>query len=38
VERQAIAHGRLYRLVDALDAAAKEAEKEIPQVALNWFL
>ncbi len=29
---------RLYRVVDALDAAAKETGKTIPQVALNWLL
>jgi len=28
----------LYRVVDALDAAAKETGKTIPQVALNWLL
>lgn len=28
----------LYRVVDALDAVAKETEKTIPQVALNWLL
>ena len=29
---------RLYRVVDALDAVAKEAGKTVPQVALNWLL
>ncbi|MBL8831147.1 MAG: aldo/keto reductase [Rhodospirillales bacterium] len=29
---------RLYRIVDALDAVAKETGKTIPQVALNWLL
>ena len=28
----------LYQVVDALDAVAKETEKTIPQVALNWLL
>ena len=28
----------LYKVVDALDAAAKETEKSVPQVALNWLL
>jgi aryl-alcohol dehydrogenase-like predicted oxidoreductase len=28
----------LYRVVDALDAVAREAEKTVPQVALNWLL
>jgi len=28
----------LYKVVDALDAVAKETEKSIPQVALNWLL
>jgi aryl-alcohol dehydrogenase-like predicted oxidoreductase len=28
----------LYRVVDALDAVAKEVEKTVPQVALNWLL
>lgn len=28
----------LYRVVDALDAVAKECGKSIPQVALNWLL
>jgi aryl-alcohol dehydrogenase-like predicted oxidoreductase len=29
---------RLFRIVDALDAVAKEAGKTVPQVALNWLL
>lgn len=29
---------RLYRVVDALDGIAKETEKTIPQVAINWLL
>jgi len=29
---------RLFRIVDALDAVAKETGKTIPQVALNWLL
>lgn len=29
---------RLFRIVDALDAIAKETSKTIPQVALNWLL
>jgi len=28
----------LYRVVDALDAVAKECGKSVPQVALNWLL
>jgi aryl-alcohol dehydrogenase-like predicted oxidoreductase len=28
----------LYRVVDALDAVAKEVGKTVPQVALNWLL
>jgi aryl-alcohol dehydrogenase-like predicted oxidoreductase len=28
----------LYRVVDALDQAAKETGKSVPQVALNWLL
>jgi aryl-alcohol dehydrogenase-like predicted oxidoreductase len=28
----------LYNVVDALDEVAKEADKSIPQVALNWLL
>jgi aryl-alcohol dehydrogenase-like predicted oxidoreductase len=29
---------QLYRVVDAIDAVAKEVEKTVPQVALNWLL
>ena len=29
---------RLYRVVDALDAAAEETGRSLPQVALNWLL
>ena len=29
---------RLFQIVDALDAIAKETGKTIPQVALNWLL
>ncbi len=29
---------RLFRIVDALDAVARETGKAIPQVALNWLL
>ncbi|HYO56337.1 aldo/keto reductase [Archangium sp.] len=29
---------RLYRVVDALDALAKETGKSVPQLALNWLL
>jgi aryl-alcohol dehydrogenase-like predicted oxidoreductase len=28
----------VYKVVDALDAIAKETEKTVPQVALNWLL
>jgi aryl-alcohol dehydrogenase-like predicted oxidoreductase len=28
----------LYRVVDALDAVAKETDKSVPQIALNWLL
>jgi len=28
----------LYKVVDALDVVAKETEKSIPQIALNWLL
>ena len=28
----------LYKVVDALDAVAKETGKSVPQVALNWLL
>jgi aryl-alcohol dehydrogenase-like predicted oxidoreductase len=33
-----VADQHLYKVVDALDAAAKEAGKTIAQVALNWLL
>jgi aryl-alcohol dehydrogenase-like predicted oxidoreductase len=33
-----ISDEHLYRVVDALDAVAKECGKSIPQVALNWLL
>jgi aryl-alcohol dehydrogenase-like predicted oxidoreductase len=33
-----VAQEHLYRVVDALDEAAKETGKTIPQVALNWLL
>jgi len=29
---------RLFRIIEALDAVAKETSKTIPQVALNWLL
>ncbi len=29
---------RLYRVVDALDEIAKETEKTVPQIAINWLL
>ncbi len=29
---------RLYRVVDALDAVARETGKSVPQIALNWLL
>jgi aryl-alcohol dehydrogenase-like predicted oxidoreductase len=29
---------RLYNVVDALEAVAKECDKSVPQVALNWLL
>lgn len=28
----------LYKVVDALDAVAKETDKSVPQIALNWLL
>jgi aryl-alcohol dehydrogenase-like predicted oxidoreductase len=28
----------LYKVVDALDAVAKETGKTVPQIALNWLL
>lgn len=33
-----IADDYLYRVVDALDAVAKETGKTVPQIALNWLL
>jgi aryl-alcohol dehydrogenase-like predicted oxidoreductase len=33
-----VAEEALYRVVDALDAAAAETGKSVPQVALNWLL
>ncbi|MGH6928655.1 MAG: aldo/keto reductase [Dongiaceae bacterium] len=33
-----VADEHLYRVVDALDAVAKETDKTVPQVALNWLL
>jgi aryl-alcohol dehydrogenase-like predicted oxidoreductase len=33
-----VAEDHLYRVVDALDAVAREADKTVPQVALNWLL
>jgi aryl-alcohol dehydrogenase-like predicted oxidoreductase len=33
-----IDHEQLYRIVDVLDAIAKERGKTVPQVALNWLL
>ncbi len=32
-----VADDHLYRVVDALDAVAKETGKTVPQVALNWL-
>jgi aryl-alcohol dehydrogenase-like predicted oxidoreductase len=29
---------RLFRIVDALESVAKEIDKTVPQVALNWLL
>jgi aryl-alcohol dehydrogenase-like predicted oxidoreductase len=29
---------RLFRVLDALDAVAEQAEKTVPQVAINWLL
>ena len=28
----------LYKVVDALDAVAKETGKSVPQIAINWLL
>jgi aryl-alcohol dehydrogenase-like predicted oxidoreductase len=33
-----VAEDYLYRVVDALDAIAKETGKSVPQIALNWLL
>jgi len=33
-----VAEDYLYRVVDALDGIAKETDKSVPQVALNWLL
>jgi aryl-alcohol dehydrogenase-like predicted oxidoreductase len=33
-----IADEHLYKVVDALDAVAKETGKTVPQIALNWLL
>jgi aryl-alcohol dehydrogenase-like predicted oxidoreductase len=33
-----VADELLYRVVDALDAVAKDVGKTVPQVALNWLL
>ena len=33
-----VADERLYKVVDALEQGAKETEKSVPQVALNWLL
>ncbi|TPG44961.1 aldo/keto reductase [Rhodanobacter glycinis] len=33
-----VEEGRLYRVVDALDAIAAETGRSVPQVALNWLL
>jgi aryl-alcohol dehydrogenase-like predicted oxidoreductase len=33
-----VADEYLYKVVDALDEVAKETEKTVPQVALNWLL
>jgi aryl-alcohol dehydrogenase-like predicted oxidoreductase len=33
-----VADEHLFKVVDALDEVAKEAEKTVPQVALNWLL
>jgi aryl-alcohol dehydrogenase-like predicted oxidoreductase len=33
-----VADELLYRVVDALDEVAKETEKTVPQIALNWLL
>ncbi|MGH9581492.1 MAG: aldo/keto reductase, partial [Bryobacteraceae bacterium] len=33
-----VADEYLYKVVDALDEAAKETGKTVPQIALNWLL
>jgi aryl-alcohol dehydrogenase-like predicted oxidoreductase len=33
-----VADEYVYKVVDALDAVAKETNKTVPQVALNWLL
>jgi aryl-alcohol dehydrogenase-like predicted oxidoreductase len=33
-----VAEEHLYKVIDALDRVAKETEKSVPQVALNWLL
>ncbi|MCI0429288.1 MAG: aldo/keto reductase [Rhodospirillales bacterium] len=33
-----VADEYLYRVVDALDGIAKETDKSVPQIALNWLL
>ena len=33
-----VADDHLYKVVDALDQVAKETEKSVTQVALNWLL
>jgi aryl-alcohol dehydrogenase-like predicted oxidoreductase len=33
-----VSNEHLYKVVDALDAVAKECGKSVPQVALNWLL
>jgi aryl-alcohol dehydrogenase-like predicted oxidoreductase len=33
-----VADAHLYRVVDALEAVARETERTVPQVAINWLL
>jgi aryl-alcohol dehydrogenase-like predicted oxidoreductase len=33
-----VAEEYLYKVIDALDEVAKETEKTVPQIALNWLL
>ena len=33
-----VSEAHLYKVVDALDAVAKETGKSVPQIALNWLL